>query len=528
MSKLEQSVSYSLSLPPSPPKTINPVLLTSNSTHHVQSTPLESSTSAQSQTPAPATPLSVQNGQNPAPSRPPERYIPIPDIEAIVSDCRKQSREKGRTVDEEVAMSSTAARIATQLASDHKSVLYPDVETPFKDAVDVVKRLLPYHVFQQPADDLNEITVRAKGKRKATEEDILRQEIADTKFAIECWKRRAAIEKRFKRIRINSGKRVAPDDQAYVLAQAVLEADRFETANMNAEVRLTRQELDRVEREKRAAAPPAPTQTARSSYYQPPAAISAYPAYRGYTYAYGQGYGTQYQFAPYSAGSNAAATYNAYSRTSSYTQPTSFSEQGGASTSTSSTRPPANNKTASTPATPTAPSSGISLAAMAPIPVLLPSSSLTALSALGIVPVPVANLPAAGQPQPAAVLKGTTQNGTMVSLEINVQSLQANQMSGLAYMLSALTSRGMNVDGTATPGGSTSGGGSQGTSVTSGSGNVASSLTSTACIRCSTVSKDALALRSAEEKNYGMHPRIGRNRGNHRLNLHPQPKATPP
>ncbi|KAI0789142.1 hypothetical protein C8Q75DRAFT_766657 [Abortiporus biennis] len=470
MSKLEQSVSYSLSLPPSPPKTINPVLLTSNSTHHVQSTPLESSTSAQSQTPAPATPLSVQNGQNPAPSRPPERYIPIPDIEAIVNDCRKQSREKGRTVDEEVAMSSTAARIATQLASDHKSVLYPDVETPFKDAVDVVKRLLPYHVFQQPADDLNEITVRAKGKRKATEEDILRQEIADTKFAIECWKRRAAIEKRFKRIRINSGKRVAPDDQAYVLAQAVLEADRFETANMNAEVRLTRQELDRVEREKRAAAaaaaPPAPTQTARSSYYQPPAAISAYPAYRGYTYAYGQGYGTQYQFAPYSAGSNAAATYNAYSRTSSYTQPTSFSGQGGAST----TRPPANNTTASTPATPTAPSSGISLAAMAPIPVLLPSSSLTALSALGIVPVPVANLPAAGQPQPAAVLKGTTQNGTMVSLEINVQSLQANQMSGLAYMLSALTSRGMNVDGTATPGGSTSGGGSQGTSVTSGSG----------------------------------------------------------
>ena len=48
------------------------------------------------------------------------------------------------------------------------------------------------------------------------------------------------------------------------------------------------------------------------------------------------------------------------------------------------------------------------------------------------------------QPGPvAAILRGTTQNGTMVSLEINVGALGGAQASGLAVLLSALTSRGV-------------------------------------------------------------------------------------
>ena len=67
---------------------------------------------------------------------------------------------------------------------------------------------------------------------------------------------------------------------------------------------------------------------------------------------------------------------------------------------------------------------------------------MVSLSALGIVPVPAANAPPADQPQPACVLKGTTQNGTMVSLDINVSALGQAQASGLAVLLSALSTSG--------------------------------------------------------------------------------------
>lgn len=113
-------------------------------------------------------------------------------------------------------------RVATCLASDHLAVSFPDVDTPFADAADVVRRLLPYHVFQHPADDLK-IVIKdpsGKGKAKATGEDLLRQEIAgmklfsldrnfsyvglETKFALECFKRRKALEDRFRKAKAKS------------------------------------------------------------------------------------------------------------------------------------------------------------------------------------------------------------------------------------------------------------------------------------------------------------------------------------
>ena len=75
------------------------------------------------------------------------------------------------------------------------------------------------------------------------------------------------------------------------------------------------------------------------------------------------------------------------------------------------------------------------------IPVQLPVASLPALHALGIVPVPATSLPLEGQPQPAAVLRGCTANGAILSLEINVSLLQSTQMSGLAMMLNSLVTR---------------------------------------------------------------------------------------
>lgn len=51
------------------------------------------------------------------------------------------------------------------------STLLPDIDSPFESAEDAVNRLLPYHIFQHPKEDTG------KGKRKATEADLLKEEI---------------------------------------------------------------------------------------------------------------------------------------------------------------------------------------------------------------------------------------------------------------------------------------------------------------------------------------------------------------
>ena len=71
------------------------------------------------------------------------------------------------------------SRIATHLTADHISALFPDVDTPFQDVGDVVNRLLPYHIFQHPREDL---LIASKGKRRATETEILQSELAGISF----------------------------------------------------------------------------------------------------------------------------------------------------------------------------------------------------------------------------------------------------------------------------------------------------------------------------------------------------------
>lgn len=66
--------------------------------------------------------------------------------------------------------------MSTALASDHLMVLFPDADTPFEDELDALNRLLPYHVFQHPKIDLDSMR-GIKGKAKATEADLLREEI---------------------------------------------------------------------------------------------------------------------------------------------------------------------------------------------------------------------------------------------------------------------------------------------------------------------------------------------------------------
>jgi hypothetical protein len=185
--------------------------------------------------------------------------------------------------------------------------------------------------------------------------------------------------------------RAAPDDQAYFLAQAILEADRTSTTTLSNELRSVRAEKDRLDREKRVA----------SMYARP----SPYPTlpqvqhYRGYPYAYTQ-------------------PYNGTSQ-----QPTGSPILGYS------------------PANPIASSNNYQ-PSTASIPVQIPVGSLPALQVLGIIPVPAGSLPPADQPQPLAVLRGSTSNGTMLSLEINVSLLQSAQMNGLAIVLNSLMTRG--------------------------------------------------------------------------------------
>jgi hypothetical protein len=121
-----------------------------------------------------------------------------------------------------ISTEKLSCRVAARLTADHISVLFPDVETPFRDVEDVVDRLLPYHVFQHPWEDL--LKAGGKGKRKATETEILQSElegaplssaastladdviISETKFALECFKRRRALEERFRHARTKSGR----------------------------------------------------------------------------------------------------------------------------------------------------------------------------------------------------------------------------------------------------------------------------------------------------------------------------------
>lgn len=64
------------------------------------------------------------------------------------------------------------------LAADQKAAMNPDIETPFADATDAVRRLLPFHVFHHPQEELEYAITAArkhdlfKGKGKARELDV--------------------------------------------------------------------------------------------------------------------------------------------------------------------------------------------------------------------------------------------------------------------------------------------------------------------------------------------------------------------
>jgi hypothetical protein len=358
-------------------------------------------------------------------------------------------------------------RVASRLTADHISALFPDVDSPFRDIEDVVDRLLPYHVFQHPREDLLKA---GKGKQKATETEILRNEVAGTPalragcrvFCPQCIQKQSlrwsalSADENWRNAFVVRGRnlarhallytlaialsltarrqRTASDDQVYYLEREVLDCERAEHSTLSTDLRNAKSELERVTRLQRVATLPQ-----RTNYYPPTPPIYAHH-YRTYHYPYAQTYGVPAGSAaaqgyPYSVPLSSAITQYAPPTLTTTISTTKLSAAGAtaatsASIPTTSPLTPASDTSIPVP-TPSA--SGSSSA----IPVQLPVSSLPTLHALGIVPVPPQSL-SASTPTPQAVLRGTSADGATLHLEINLSLLQAAQMSGLALVLNSI------------------------------------------------------------------------------------------
>jgi hypothetical protein len=94
-------------------------------------------------------------------------------------ECTKETRARLLSITFSLFSYSFSCSLISRLAHDQSMVLHPEVDSPFVDQLDVIRRLLPYHLFQHPKDDLDAITT-GKGKEKAVEQDW-REEIRGTK-----------------------------------------------------------------------------------------------------------------------------------------------------------------------------------------------------------------------------------------------------------------------------------------------------------------------------------------------------------
>jgi hypothetical protein len=203
-----------------------------------------------------------------------------------------------------------------------------------------------------------------------------------------------------------------------VLEHAALETERNEMTALSAQLRAARAELEKYNREHR----PQTTQTTVRS--TPPVTSTTYsytPQYRHYAYPYAQ------------YGSNYTQVYPGFTPTTPST--TQYQYPALTTAPATGTNTPSQNASAQTQSTSNAE------ALSKPVSLSLPISSLPALHALGIMPVSSLSVPPPGQPQPQAILKGTTANGTVLSLEVNIGLLQATQVSGLALIINAIAAQ---------------------------------------------------------------------------------------
>ncbi|EJU04463.1 hypothetical protein DACRYDRAFT_114784 [Dacryopinax primogenitus] len=150
-------------------------------------------------------------------------------------------------------MREAAHRVAQSILADQLIVTYPDYKTPFRDSADVVQRLLPYHIFQQPDDDL--LPTRKRNKRgkeiEVTARKFPQQNIDNFKTLIGQLKRRRSLQQRFHSMRTKDAKRESHPEQLYQIQYLLAEDDRRYNALLNAEIRNTRDQLAQMEKDAR-------------------------------------------------------------------------------------------------------------------------------------------------------------------------------------------------------------------------------------------------------------------------------------
>jgi hypothetical protein len=217
----------------------------------------------------------------------------------------------------------------------------------------------------------------------------------------------------------------------YTLAHNALESERSDATNLTIELRTARTTLDQLQREQRLqqhAAHPQAKPPAHAQPAQQPQNAQSYP-YSAYMYQPGS-----VATAPNgSVGMHAQPTPVATSVSTA-----ALARAASTATWPSVVRPMATTTTATTTTTTNGPTTdSLTTAPAAPVPVQIPVSALSTLTQLGIVPVAEASL-VPGQARPQCVMTGIQQNGTMLSLEINIGSLQSTQINGLAHLLGSL------------------------------------------------------------------------------------------
>ncbi|KAG8885798.1 hypothetical protein FRB97_009504 [Tulasnella sp. 331] len=380
------------------------------------------------------------------------------------------SRKRPRTEEDHATQQATRKRIQELLAADQKAAMNPDVETPFSDAADAVRRLLPFHVFHHPQEELEYAITAArkhdlfKGKGKAKELDVsphlrdLALENRETELAIELHQENAY-----------------PSEQVYWLTQATVESERALNTQLSQKLREEKLKKDNAEREKRLAATSGTTTPTTSAFQQqrqipqaypyPAATQPSYPnmatymnnpAYQSYYQQYAAAmagmtpadlqaraamyaqtlrypYGAPYAYGPYVAPPGAApgvqyppAAYPSASYTPSPVSNLVTATPTAANTPSSNATPLAPSTTA--PYTP--PNSAI--------PLTLPGTALEALKASGIVAVASQSLPPAGQPQPAVVLMSMSPDNSVANVTINLSLLLPEQRGKLSTVLQSL------------------------------------------------------------------------------------------
>ncbi|KAI3626008.1 hypothetical protein CBS9595_001369 [Malassezia furfur] len=170
----------------------------------------------------------------------------------------------------------TRQRMDEALAQHHAAALAPDTATPFRNAQDVVARLLPYHVWQAPERDLltamdarwappadvrdESVTFRVPYKRKRAQEDDCAEDtlylppFPSTDYTLSVYRRRADLVRRFAAVqtRASTSHLRAPDLNASLehLERLVYEDEVRSFHELSNELRRVRAELEEVERQR--------------------------------------------------------------------------------------------------------------------------------------------------------------------------------------------------------------------------------------------------------------------------------------